>query len=417
MEEKVTTCPECGRKYENTIRECSNCGYPFDNNYVEMKKAERKALAYIKYVTLFGLLFFLIIIVILCIYGNFNRKARSEKILTFLKNDLKFGQDNINYNGDIKQIQFNSNGKCNVYTWNSEDEINGAEDSSENGNASYSVVFDCFGKEYLKLKINNDYIDIHTLKLLIGKDEKGSVIALGKEPTSSLFAYRSAYYKIYDKTLHEKIIYTNANNIQILKLFILIIVIICISLWLCIKIKQNQYKSIQKQNELKIRRQEEKERLEKISREKEKLALEWNEHMNELGYKPKSGVKISSLHVWIDNKVIYEAEIQESYVKRYMEKNFEERKLKYITIPVADIQCYLKEGKEYNDRKTIIRYYKNQEMELKQYNGFDVYNYLLKMIPEKDIISIHINEQSDENKKNSLEMLKDEFESIKNIHI
>lgn len=39
------------------------------------------------------------------------------------------------------------------------------------------------------------------------------------------------------------------------------------------------------------------------------------------------------------------------------------------------------------------------------------------MIPEKDIISIHINEQSDENKKNSLEMLKDEFESIKNIHI
>lgn len=151
--------------------------------------------------------------------------------------------------------------------------------------------------------------------------------------------------------------------------------------------------------------------------------------------------------MWVANRNLYEAEDVESFVYEQFgsladDMNTEDCKVKYNYIPVCDVQCFLKEGdiqyttkilggggggssltgaiiggilaggvgaiigsrKEVEDiksesvahdnRSTIIRYYKNDELFNIEYPGFEVYQYLLKKIPDKDLVSMMINQKS-----------------------
>ena len=52
------------------------------------------------------------------------------------------------------------------------------------------------------------------------------------------------------------------------------------------------------------------------------------------------------------------------------------------------------ETQTFDSRKTVIRFYKDSEIRSWTFDGFEVYNYLLKTIPEKDLITINLSNNS-----------------------
>ena len=80
----------------------------------------------------------------------------------------------------------------------------------------------------------------------------------------------------------------------------------------------------------------------------------------------------------------------------------------------------------HDSRKTIIRYYKDNQIFAITYSGFSVYEYLLTKIPEKDLLTIQLNanknstsvKQVEESKKvvTVAGNIKEKLETIKNLY-
>lgn len=192
--------------------------------------------------------------------------------------------------------------------------------------------------------------------------------------------------------------------------------------------------------------EKEKER-EKIESKKQLLIKTWNEKMEALCCSEEDSVRVLNKNrLWVANGNLYEAEDVDRFVKRCLNQDLEEYAIEYSCIPVSNIQCFSAEGDvqyttrisggggggstitgaivggllagetgaivgsrkkvaeiksesiTHDSRNTLIRYYRENELLTISYDGFDVYNYLLKKMPEKDLLSMQLkgaNQQKD----------------------
>lgn len=72
-------CPECGIELESDVKECTNCGYPLDDEYTVFKRKEWKAIKWLKYGIVSSFVVIILFALILHIVGCHNKKERSEK--------------------------------------------------------------------------------------------------------------------------------------------------------------------------------------------------------------------------------------------------------------------------------------------------------------------------------------------------
>lgn len=211
--------------------------------------------------------------------------------------------------------------------------------------------------------------------------------------------------------------------------------------------------------------EKEKER-EKIESKKQLLIKTWNEKMEALGCNEEDSVRVLNKNwLWVANGNLYEAEDVDRFVKRCLNQDLEKYAIEYSCISVSDIQCFSAEGdvqyttrisgggggstitgaivggllageagaivgsrKKVNEiksesithdsRNTLIRYYRENELLTISYDGFDVYNYLLKKMPEKDLLSMQLKgtDKQKESAENSLSDIEEKMLTIKRLY-
>lgn len=450
-------CPECGIELEPEVKECTNCGYPLDDEYAVFKRKEWKAIKRAKYGIVSSFVVIILFALILHIVGCHNKKERSEKIMNYLtKNEIEFER----YDNSDKEtfINFDSDGYCYVKVESEEydDDYEDYKTKTKEGTATTcKVKFSFFGKEYLKIHVVwDDYTESVTWKFPIGIDKKGKVAILGKEGREGVTD--PAFYNC--DADDEKITYKNSDNIVIFIIIIFLLLVICSVLaWNVHQIRE-AYKTLVKNKELK-------EKQDRINKEKEALSVEWDKTMESLGYSSKEYVYLENRnYLWVANEKLYEAENKDSYINRYLGKTDLAHELSYNEIPVSDIQYYSKEGDvqyttkisggggggssisgavvggliagetgavigsrqkvqevtsetvRHDSRRTLIRYYKDNQINVISYIGFEVYDYLLKKIPEKDLLTIQLEKNPVVNEKQSSDSIKDKLETIKQLY-
>ena len=209
--------------------------------------------------------------------------------------------------------------------------------------------------------------------------------------------------------------------------------------------KREEQRKIQ---EMQTGRKEKKEmERERIESKKQLLIKTWNEKMNALCCSEEDSVRVRNKNwLWVANGNLYEAEDVDRFVKRCLNQDLEKYAIEYSCIPVSNIQYFSAEGDvqyttrisggggggstitgaivggllagetgaivgsrkkvaeiksesiTHDSRNTLIRYYRENELLTISYDGFDVYNYLLKKMPEKDLLSMQLkgaNQQKD----------------------
>ncbi|MEI3595330.1 MAG: zinc-ribbon domain-containing protein [Anaerobutyricum hallii] len=432
-------CPECGIEIEKGIKECPNCGSPLDKDYNLFKKKERKAIKWMKCGIGAGVIILVFIALILHIVGNDNKKERAERIVNYLeKNETGFVRFD-SYGKDY--IKFDSDGYCEIET------------SEKIGDATYIVKFGFFGKEYLRFRIVwSEGGKAEVWKLPVGKNYNNEIILLGKENGQKSF---------YNKDLNdndEAAIYVNNDKMWIFLMATCLILLVCgVFVWNVYQIRE-AYKTLIKNKELK-------EEQERIKKEKETLSGEWDKAMEERGYSSKEYIYVAYRnYLWVANEKLYEAENKDSYINRYLGKTDLIHELSYNEIPVSDIQYYSKEGDvqyttkisggggggssisgavvggliagetgavigsrqkvqevtsetvKHDSRRTLIRYYKDKQINVISYVGFEVYDYLLKKIPEKDLLTIQLEKKPVVREKQNSDSIKDKLETIKQLY-
>ena len=67
-------CPECGIELESDVKECTNCGYPLDDEYTVFKRKEWKAIKWLKYGIVSSFVVIILFALILHIVGCHNKK-------------------------------------------------------------------------------------------------------------------------------------------------------------------------------------------------------------------------------------------------------------------------------------------------------------------------------------------------------
>lgn len=447
-------CPECGVELEPDVKECTNCGYPLDEEYAVFKRKERKAIKLAKYGIVSSIVIIILFSLILHIVGCHNKKERSEKIMNYLtQNEIEFRRYEDLHTDTY--INFDSDGYCYVKEESDEydDDYEDYKTKVKEGKATTcNVKFSFFGKEYLKIHIVwDDYTKSDTWKLPIGFDKHGKIAMLGKEEGTETAFYNS-------DADDEKITYKNNDNIVFFVVIIFLLLIVCsILAWRVHQIRE-AYKTSIKNKELK-------EEQERIKKEKEALSGEWDKAMEERGYSSKEYIYVAYRnYLWVANEKLYEAENKDSYINRYLGKTDLIHELSYNEISVSDIQYYSKEGDvqyttkisggggggssisgavvggliagetgavigsrqkvqevtsetvKHDSRRTLIRYYKDKQINVISYVGFEVYDYLLKKIPEKDLLTIQLEKKPVVREKQNSDSIKDKLETIKQLY-
>lgn len=229
--------------------------------------------------------------------------------------------------------------------------------------------------------------------------------------------------------------------------------------------RENQNEEEERKKNLRIQQRNEKE---------QSLEKEWKRYVEERGYSNDSINLKSGNCFWIANGVMYEVTNSYKFIRSYIDSFEIEHKLGCEAIPVKDIQYFSKEGDvqyttrvsggggggssvggaivggliagdagavigsrkqteaiksevvTHDSRKTIIRYYKDNQIFAITYSGFSVYEYLLTKIPEKDLLTIQLNanknstsvKQVEESKKvvTVAGNIKEKLETIKNLY-
>lgn len=453
---KKIICPECGVELEPDAKECTNCGYPLDDEYAAFKRKERKAIKWAKYAIYLSICIIILMALIFHFVGNTNKKERTEKTINYLVQnevELKKSDDIDTY------ISFNSDGDCYIREESDDDYYDDDDydydddDIETNGEVTYKVKYSFFGREFLKLKVEwDDDRKTEIWKLPIGRNKNNKIVLLGKNNTQE-----SGFYNLeFDED--ESIVYKNSNKILYFWMIIFLALLGCGGfVWNVFSIK-NGYKTLVKNKELK-------EKQDRINKEKETLSAEWDKVMENLGYSSKEYVYLGNRnYLWVAKEKLCEAENRDSYISRYLGKNDLEHRLSYYAIPVSDIQYYSKEGDiqyttkisggggggssisgavvggliagetgavigsrqkvqevtsetvKHDSRRTLIRYYKDKQINVISYIGFEVYDYLLKKIPEKDLLTIQLEKKPVVREEQKSDSIKDKLETIKQLY-
>ena len=261
-------CFEGGKEVPEDLKECSTFGYPFDKDFAEFKLKERKAIKWLRYGICGSILIVILVLVVIHILGNRNKDYRSEEIIKYLQeNEVSFSkEETTNTSKHEGYIKFEDDGDCTVnlhYNYWNGDYANLA------GDAEYSVVYDFWGKEYLKLNIKW-YKDTSVWEMLVGIDEKGNIIALKNKN-------ENAYIDTEIENKNIPIIYRNSQDIIYFIVVLVIAIVVCGMLIINVFTIQKSYKIRTKEKKLKLQQ-------DKINTEKEKLAAEWDEKTKLLGY-------------------------------------------------------------------------------------------------------------------------------------
>lgn len=224
----------------------------------------------------------------------------------------------------------------------------------------------------------------------------------------------------------------------------------------------------EEQRRIKERKQEErKKEQERIESKRQLLIKTWNEKMEALCCNEEDSVRVLNNNwLWVANGNLYEAEDIDRFVKRCLNQDLEKYAIEYSCISVSNIQYFSAEGDvqyttrisggggggstitgaivggllagetgaivgsrkkvaeiksesiTHDSRNTLIRYYRENELLTISYDGFDVYNYLLKKMPEKDLLSMQLkgaNQQKDAVKTN-LSDIEEKMLTIKRLY-
>lgn len=461
-------CPECKMQINENMRVCPKCGYPLDEEYAELKRKEGKAFHQAKIIILVTGVFIISLSIVLHLIGSFQAKKRINLMEKEIRGTVF--EENYQDDGDTfdRTIKFSSDD--NTATISGEYWFGGSRHSTNSGNIKYKCRLDFWGIEYIDLSItwDDDYDDEPSIwKEEIGRNKNGNIIVLGKG--------EDGFYKVSFAKQEETIIYKNHMLYMIFTIMVglsVIIAVYSISKFYRIKRKNNKWENEKKKKE------KEKERnllIQKKAEKEQTLQNEWNQYMLNMGYNKNDVIRVSFGNlVWVAKEKFCEAENSKDYIQRYLESDKSEHKIQIEAIPVKDIQYFSKEGDvqyttrvsggggggssvggaivggliagdagavigsrkqteaiksevvTHDSRKTIIRYYKENQIFAITYSGFSVYEYLLTKIPEKDLLTIQLNanknstsvKQVEESKKviTAAGNIKEKLETIKNLY-
>lgn len=183
--------------------------------------------------------------------------------------------------------------------------------------------------------------------------------------------------------------------------------------------------------------------------------------------RPRNTCESDNNNLWINTSSLFIMEAKAQFISRCTlsekQKTFNSSDIKLKVVPVSKIQYFTKEGDiqytsnvsggggggssikgavvgaalagdagaiigsrkkiaeiktttvKHDERKTVIRYYENDVIKSITFSGFAVYEYLLSQIPEKDLLTIQLNQKqqtqtSEQNVKERLKQLKELFD-------
>ena len=406
-----------------------------------------------KYITCITILIIAVIAPIFSMFGNRNKRKRIEDLEYNIGLEWFKSEEHTDYSTYKWELEFDDDNKGiwyyhanGVYT----DPLN---DKTE---FTYEGTLNFFGMEYVKVKADGE-----VFKCKVGRDKDGNIVAV---------KCNDMLYKTEDLEEDSSIgiIYKN-QSLRDIFIMLLVVGICAIGYGIInIFVVKHQCK-VDADNEAERFKQEQ------INLKKSILEKEWINQIIAFGYDENDAIRVSFGNlVWVAKEKFCEAENSKDYIQRYLESDKSEHKIQIEAIPVKDIQYFSKEGDvqyttrvsggggggssvggaivggliagdagavigsrkqteaiksevvTHDSRKTIIRYYKDNQIFAITYSGFSVYEYLLTKIPEKDLLTIQLNanknstsvKQMEESKKvvTAAGNIKEKLETIKNLY-
>lgn len=419
---------------------------------MEYQQYVKKATKNVKIVLIISLLILIITTIGVYIAGGMKKEERTDSLIKELIGATFENTDVITDDFMLTQkFSFNDKNSGKIRT-----EAIGDYNNVNTGTiTSWWIDYDFFGREYVSFDISWEDGDTGTWDdLEIAKNNEGKIIGLGGERDGEL-----AYEKTGASST-DSVLYTNS---YLKDLLVAVVIIVCVVNFILISnifIIKSTHKSEEKRKKEEIERK-------RIDERKQYLADMWNTQMQNIGFNKNDSIRVTLDNwFWATNENIYEAEDVSKFMHRYLDLEQEEYENKYETISVSDIQYFSKEGdiqyttkvsggggggssltgaivgdllageagaiigsrKQVQDiksesvahdsRQTLIRYYRGSQLLVISYDGFDVYNYLLKKIPEKDLLSIQLKltVQSIENKIGEIDNVEEKLFKIKRLY-
>ena len=312
---------------------------------------------------------------------------------------------------------------------------------------TYKGTIDFWGMEYIEVQYDeNEEIE----KYRVGRNNKDTIVALKYDGD------------IYNAIKNNKSSISYKNEV-LRDIFVMLLVI---ALGAVIYAIVNIF-LIKRRCKIEAEQKVEEIKKEQIRLNRVRLQNEWEEQVEKLGYSC-SAIQVSYGNwIWVENNIFYEAEKANRYIERYLNSNEENHEVMVEMISVKDIQYFSKEGdvqyttkisggggggssiggaivggllageagaiigsrKQANEittetvkhdgRSTLIRYYKGGQVLTINYIGIEVYDYLLKMIPEKDLLTQQLKSKqipdNDTSQVNS-DSIEEKLISIKKLH-
>lgn len=399
-----------------------------------------------------SILILAIFIVIMIGGGGLNKEERTENLIRGLPGESFEGRGTLY---SRMSLGFDDDGTGSISSWGEE---------SRYGKFNYSITYSHWGMEYVVVDITWNDGSSDQQKLEIGKNNEGKIIALGKIKKDSGGYIRSDEWA----TESSEIVYANGYRqwIIIVALFVVCMVINGVFIGKVFGIKEEPKR--EERRRIKEKEQEErKKEQERIESKKQLLIKTWNEKMKALCCNKEDSVRVLNNNwLWVANGNLYEAEDIDRFVERCLNQDLEKYAIEYSCIPVSNIQYFSAEGdvqyttrisggggggstitgaivggllageagaivgsrKKVNEiksesithdsRNTLIRYYRENELLTISYDGFDVYNYLLKKMPEKDLLSMQLKgtDKQKESAENSLSDIEEKMSTIKRLY-
>lgn len=393
--------------------------------------------------------------------GGLNREERTEDLVRGLSGESFYGSGNL-YGKMSLDFEDDSTGR-----------IFSGDEERRRGNFNYSIAYSPFGMEYVVMDITWDDGSSERQKLEIGKNHAGEILVLGKIGKNSDYCIQGGLDGITPEA--NEVIYANGYGqwIIIVALFVVCMIINGVFISKVFDIKEEPKREEQrrikerKQEERKREQEERKKEQERIESKRQLLIKTWNEKMEALCCNEEDSVRVLNNNwLWVANGNLYEAEDIDRFVKRCLNQDLEKYAIEYSCISVSNIQYFSAEGDvqyttrisggggggstitgaivggllagetgaivgsrkkvaeiksesiTHDSRNTLIRYYRENELLTISYDGFDVYNYLLKKMPEKDLLSMQLkgaNQQKDAVKTN-LSDIEEKMLTIKRLH-
>ncbi len=393
-------------------------------------------------------------IVIMIGGGGLNKKERTEDLVRGLSGESFYGRGNL-YGKMSLDFEDDSTGR-----------IFSGDEERRRGSFNYSIAYSPLGMEYVVMDIKWDDGTSGRQKLEIGKNYAGEILVLGKIGKNSDYCIQGGLDEITPE--ESEVIYANGYRQWIIIVALLVVCIPINGMLISNVFDIKEEPKREERRKIKEREQEEREKeQERIESKRQLLIKTWNEKMKALCCNKEDSVRVLNNNwLWVANGNLYEAEDIDRFVKRCLNQDLEKYAIEYSCIPVSNIQYFSAEGdvqyttrisggggggstitgaivggllageagaivgsrKKVNEiksesithdsRNTLIRYYRENELLTISYEGFDVYNYLLKKMPEKDLLSMQLKgtDKQKESAENNLSDIEEKMLTIKRLY-